>query len=279
MNAARFLLVIAISTVALSLRAQDFLPIPFPSPHYELDGFAVMPPTGARWLVKTGATRVKVQFLRSTEAGRHHTVLAWAESFEWPRAADSVDDIVRQIAAAETQPYKEPSRYSNVRVDVIGSHSTDLSCGEFLFSVEDRGVPYAPGELFIIQGWEMYCLHPKSPTPLVLKLAHSQRFLQGTEKLPLDSELKMFREGVKVQPVSTTGETANTSSQARRLYDACILIETKSGLTGSSSRAPMNSQNASRYAHLLCSVIANDCSNERQSERCKKSLRDYGVQD
>jgi hypothetical protein len=279
MNAVRILFSMATLTVAPTSQAQTFLPIPFPTPQYELNGFAVTPPTGEHWFVKSGATRALVEFSRSTELGRNHTVLAWAESFELPSAEGTVDDIVRQITAPISQAFKEDSRYTNIEVTTEKTSISMLSCSKFSFSVQDRGVPYAPGKIFTMQGWEVYCLHPRSPRPLVLKLAHSQRYLHEGKLLPLETELKIFREGVQVRPVSATGETENTSSSARRLYDACIPIETKDGLTGSGSRAPMNSQDASRYAHLLCSVIADNCAKEPQSERCKKSLRDYGLRD
>jgi hypothetical protein len=279
MNAAGIVFAMATVTAAPTLQARDFQPIPLSTTQYELNGFAVKPPTGERWLVKSGATRALVEFLRSTEQGGNHTVLAWAESFELQTSEGTVDDIVRQITAPISNTFKEDSRYTNTEVKIEKTSISMLTCSMFSFSAQDRGVPYAPGKIFTMQGWEIYCLHPGSPRPLVLKLAHSQRYLHEGKLLPLETELKMFREGVQVRPVSATGETANTSSNAKRLYDACIPLETKNGLTGSSSRAPMNSQNASRFAHLLCSVIADDCAKEPQSERCKKSLRDYGLHD
>ena len=48
------------------------------------------------------------------------------------------------------------------------------------FTVEDHGVPYAPGEVFILTGEDNYCLHPDSPQPLMVQVSYGQRYPKGT---------------------------------------------------------------------------------------------------
>lgn len=198
----RTLLAVAALLGAASGSAQEFQPLPFPAPRFELQGFSVLPPAGERWLMRSGATRNYVEFHRSTDLRGAHTVLAWVRTFDWPDPKAGADDVQRQIAALIAGDFGDPSRFAKLRTAVTRTRVAGLDCTEFSFSVQDRGVPYAPGAVFNMQGWEVYCVHPSAATPVVLNLAHSQRFQQGGRPLDLEPELKPFREQVRVTAVN-----------------------------------------------------------------------------
>jgi len=67
--------------------------------------------------------------------------------------------------------------------------------------VEDHGVPDAPGEIFdmIIKG--NLCPHPDFPESYVIEISYSQRFLQGAEPLPNDSERDSFINSLTFTPL------------------------------------------------------------------------------
>lgn len=165
------------SQVAQNLQRwlDDFLPVRDPATPYELDGFSVTAPAREHWWVERKTTRTKVQFDRNTERGRDHTVIAWAESFRWPHAKETLEEAVRKDLEAYRRGLQDPSRYSDLRFEVTNRRVQGMSCIQASFAVHDRGVPYAPGERFTMRGWDIYCLNLESSTPMVLKLALSQR--------------------------------------------------------------------------------------------------------
>jgi ankyrin repeat protein len=167
---------------------------------YELDGFAVAPPTGERWQVKR-TTHQSAYFERSTERGGNHTVVAWATIIRGTQTVGSPKEFLRQTMTRHIKEFKVSTRYSNPHLDVTDTRKFGLSCRECSFTVKDHGVPYAPRKTFVLEGWILDCLHPKSPVPLILMLSASQRYLQGLQPLGLDTELETFREGVVVMPV------------------------------------------------------------------------------
>jgi hypothetical protein len=171
-----------------------------PKHRYDLLGFSVASPAGKVWRVMR-ATQKVVVFHRPSGRGNKHTIVAWVQVVKGTHAAGDPKEFLRQTIARQVKELKESPRYSNPHVDVTDMRKYGLSCRRSSFTVEDRGVPYAPGKTFILKGWALGCLHPKSPVPLVLVLTASQRYLQGLHPLPLDTELETFLEGVQVTPV------------------------------------------------------------------------------
>lgn len=177
------------------------LPVPRDYPGYPLNGFVIMAPTGPHWYLNTGSSDDVVEFRRSTDRGNFHTVVARAESSDWPYPEDGVNDILRQLEARLGRRDKTSSgRELDVRVEVLPSPATDLPCVETRSSWYDRGVPWALGKLFKFEGWALYCVHPNASRPMVVALHFSQRYLAEAGGLSLDSEVASFREGVKAVP-------------------------------------------------------------------------------
>ncbi len=69
------------------------------------------------------------------------------------------------------------------------------------FTAEDRGVPYAPGKIFILTGQDLYFPHPDHPRWLLIKCSFSQRYLQGASPLPVETEVESFLKSVEFTPV------------------------------------------------------------------------------
>ena len=191
------------SQVAHSLQRwlDDFLPVRDPAAPYELDGFAVTAPAGEHWWVERKTTRTEVRFDRNTGRGRDHTVIAWAESFRWPHAKEALEEAVRKDLEAYRRGLQDPARYSDLRFEVTTRRVQGMSCIQASFAVRDRGVPYAPGEAFTMRGWDIYCPNFAPSTPMVLKLALSQRYAPRFQPLSLETDLERFVEGARVRAV------------------------------------------------------------------------------
>jgi hypothetical protein len=62
-----------------------------------------------------------------------------------------------------------------------------------------------------------------------------------------------------------------------QIYNACIPVETKEGVAGSGSRAPMNEQDAKAYAGFVCRMVSRTCAASPTKDPCPKDLKRYGL--
>ena len=202
---------IADSALELGLKTMKFPPtklppVTNPTQQLEFQGFSVLPPSGENWFIQNQGTD-HVTFTKETTKGEYHTVMAWARSDDaeyanWAgllvlaREGTLTEQHLERIQEQQWQD----SRYKPLEVRVALDSSLGKECARFDFTVEDRGVPYAPDLVFVLIGQDFYCLHPDSSN-LVVRIAYSQRLLQGEQELPIESEVEPLLESLTCTPL------------------------------------------------------------------------------
>ena len=164
---------------------------------FNLSGFAITPPSGPGWSLTSRNSR-QITFTRETSASKFHTVMAFAELEI--RAKDLKDLAELQGELLSDREYSG-SRYRTLERRVSIDHRQGQEILRVDFQVEDRGVPYAPGKIFILTGQDLYLPHPDHPRWLLIKCSYSQRYLQGAAPLPVEREMESFLKSVVFTPL------------------------------------------------------------------------------
>jgi hypothetical protein len=66
-------------------------------------------------------------------------------------------------------------------------------------TVEDRGIPQFPEEVFVLSSHGFICVHPNE-SAYVVGVEYSQRAPQGETLLPIDAEGESFLESLSFTP-------------------------------------------------------------------------------
>jgi hypothetical protein len=161
-----------------------------------LDGFSVLPPTGANWFVKrvVQGPRTDVLYgktLRSQTPKRPEdaaTAVVAIFTFALP---EDVPAAQREGALAflsqRDQADSNVGRFSAVDVRVDARATPTTHCYWLEGVVEDRGVPEFQGAVFLLQRRGFKCFHPSRP--LLLGVEYSQRTFKGQPFISLDGEI------------------------------------------------------------------------------------------
>jgi hypothetical protein len=72
-----------------------------------------------------------------------------------------------------------------------------VPCERVEFVAEDRGVPWAPGQVFVLRGYDLVCAHPSAPRSVLVRIGTSQRYAQGRLPLAIDGELTPFVQSLR----------------------------------------------------------------------------------
>ncbi len=190
----------------------NLVPITDPTKRLEVRGFSVLPPLGENWSIQNQSVN-SVVFAKSTEKGGYHTVRAIARTVshsEVPlkkiledggKGGSACTDITTagNPFLAFYLAFRDP-RYKNLEGQVCVESCQGKACGRFDLTVEDHGVPYAPGSVFILTERDFYLLHPDSPE-VVVHLSYSQRFLRGEKPLLIEAEIEPFLKSLVFTPI------------------------------------------------------------------------------
>ncbi len=131
----------------------------------------------------------QVTFTRKTDQGREHSVTAFAELYGRPETVTDGRSLLK-YALMTTQAGYRDKRYTPRK------NSAWLETGNYgervvvKFAVEDRGVPWNPGKVYIMSGEDIYFLHPDGKN--IILMGESQRFPEGATPLDLTLELAPF---------------------------------------------------------------------------------------
>jgi hypothetical protein len=89
-------------------------------------------------------------------------------------------------------------------VEQIGGCSAEswkgLDCVRVHYSSVDLKTKWAPGERYLMKGWELYCINPIYE-PLVLKIHFSQRSAEKKEFVSLQPEIEKSLESLELDPI------------------------------------------------------------------------------
>jgi ankyrin repeat protein len=192
-----------------ALKTQETKRITDPTRRLQFESFSVLPPSGENWFIQKQATD-NVHFSKGTTRGEYHTVTAfarssdtefasWANRLVLAREGLLTEQLLSLGAKIQEQQWQD-SRYKPLEARYALDSSLGKECVRFDFTVEDRGVPYAPGSVFVLTVHDFYCLHPDSSN-LVVYIAYSQRFLQGEQALPIESEVEPFLRSLEFTPI------------------------------------------------------------------------------
>ena len=167
-------------------------PVTDPQKRYESKGFSVLPPAGKKWSVKLGTHGVV--FDKDTRTGGRRTAVAFIESkpLEWSGTTRLTKEQFLDAMEASLGGLFKNERYKAVDHRVSRNVVKEAACLKSESTVEDHGVPYAPGEVFIIAAEDNYCLHPDSSQAMLVKVSHSQRYPRSKDPLAIEAELEPF---------------------------------------------------------------------------------------
>jgi hypothetical protein len=164
---------------------------------FTLPGFSITPPTGPGWSLTSRNSR-QITFARETSAGKFHTVLAFAELEIRSKELKDLAELQGELLSSREY---SGSRYRTLERQVALDHQQGQEILRVNFTTEDRGVPYAPGKIFVLTGQDLYFPHPDHPRWLLIKCSFSQRHLQGASPLPVETEVESFLKSVEFTPV------------------------------------------------------------------------------
>jgi hypothetical protein len=185
--------------VACRSRPLPFVPVTAATGRFEMLGFSVLPPRGPRWYVVRQAWS-SIEFTKDTGKAGRHTVNAVALSAALDPPVTTPEDLHRFTTAMAERDYRNPRfRLREMRVEAVDSLGTP--CEQIYFSAEDRGVPYALGQVFVMQGWDLVCVHPQGGGRVLVRLGASQRHLESDAPLDLEPELTPFIKSLVFGPL------------------------------------------------------------------------------
>ncbi len=171
-----------------ALKTQETKRITDPTRRLQFESFSVLPPSGENWFIQNQGTD-NVHFSKGTTRGEYHTVTAlarssdtefasWANRLVLAREGLLTEQLLSLGAKIQEQQWQD-SRYKPLEARVALDSSLGKECMRFDFTAEDRGVPYAPGSVFVLTAHDLYCLHPDSSTLVVPRIHVRTRIEQS----------------------------------------------------------------------------------------------------
>jgi YVTN family beta-propeller protein len=174
-----------------------------PTQRVQFRGFSLLPPNGPGWLeipplpTQPGSAYLVASFGKEPEHPRAeniHTVAATVETWDMgSKTFDSPAAFLRfeETRAAEAVNMKVSPRHRLLAAKSALDNSLGPSCIRYDYTVEDTGVPWAPGSPFILEMHGYRCLHPKWPR-YVIDVGWSQRYLPGEQPFNIEAEVAPF---------------------------------------------------------------------------------------
>lgn len=175
--------------------------IPATSPNVLVDffGFSVQPPNGQNWFVHE-QSYLGITYAKTTENKEKHTVIAMAVVSRFlDQPLKSIKELLKYIKQTK-KTVGDDSRYKAEKQSISELQVDHAACVRVDFTAEDHGVPYDFGASFILQGFDIICIHPYSPH-LLIRLGFSQRFEEGKTPLMLQSESNSFMESISFKEI------------------------------------------------------------------------------
>jgi hypothetical protein len=161
----------------------------------EARGFTVRAPRGDGWyLVQHEADTV--HFSKETDAGNAHTVLAFVATADSPTPING-RGALRRVCEDGLRRDLENPRFTVQELRVEDADLGRVPCERIDFVALDRGVPWAPGQVFVLRGYDLVCVHPAAPRSLLVRIGTSQRYAEGRTPLPIDAELAPFIQSLR----------------------------------------------------------------------------------
>jgi hypothetical protein len=159
-----------------------------PEALFEFNGFSIQSPNSEGWFILKEKGDAEVLFGKPTPKGLYHTLRARVSTIR-NRVFLSTKDLK---AFVEADFSHVPSRHRNVNLTTSIVRVHGVECALYDVKMEDHAVPNAPGKIFDMIERGYVCPHPDFPESYVINIEYSQRFLQGEEPLPNNSERDSF---------------------------------------------------------------------------------------
>lgn len=167
---------------------QKWTPVTHGAPKWFL-GFSIQPPQGQDWSFQQLGYNW-INYKKETKRKEKHTVIAMAGSQPVLELESIKKDFIGYVETT-SKAERSDSRFKFINEEISPLIIGRAECGRVDFKVEDHGVPFAFGSTYILQGFDILCLHPDSPYMLV-RFGYSQRFEEGETPLMLKNELDPF---------------------------------------------------------------------------------------
>lgn len=166
-----------------------------PAQDLEVRGFTIRAPRGEGWYLVEHVGNT-VHFTKMTDAGGAHTILAFAATADSPTPIEGRSALRRLVESALWRDLENP-RFTVRELQVSDVDLGRVPCERVDFMAEDRGVPYAPGQVFVMRGYDLVCPHPAAPRTVLVRIGTSQRYTEGRTPMPIDDELAPFIRSIR----------------------------------------------------------------------------------
>ncbi len=188
----------------------------------QLQGLSVKVPNGNNWY-KGIHNQQRLDLSKKTPAGKYHTIIAFVETGYRPEKNITSEELKSRIEDEFSQRYERFTPVSKTFriLEVQGIPAVRVD-----FTVEDHEVKYAPGKTFILTGTDLYFTHPHASGTnsgsLLIKIAFSQRYLQGEKPVELEQEMLPFLTGFALTQISAAEQkgawVTRLDSQGQELW-------------------------------------------------------------
>lgn len=177
---------IAILTGGCVSITQKLIPSTDPSVRTNFFGFSIQPPDGQGWFVQEQGS-LRITYTKITKRKEKHTVLAMAMSQAVDQPLKSKKELLEYVERTE-KTIKTDSRFEAVNQRISVLQIDHAECVRVDFTADDHSVPFAFGATYILQGFDIICLHPFS-SHILIRFGVSQRFEKGKTPLMLENEI------------------------------------------------------------------------------------------
>lgn len=166
-----------------------------PEQELQARGFTVRAPRGEGWYLVQHDPAI-VHFSKDTGEGSAHTVIAFVAAADSPTPVDG-RDALRRVCEDGLRRDLENPRFALTDIHVTDADLGTVPCERVEFVAEDRGVPWAPGQVYVLRGYDLVCAHPSAPRSVLVRIGTSQRYEQGRTPLDIDDELTPFVQSLR----------------------------------------------------------------------------------
>jgi hypothetical protein len=144
---------------------------------YRVGDVSFRPPAGTDWFV-VQRNDDGIQFSRRTHGGRQHTV----QAFVLLERAEAVIRNAADLAAfgrSGVAAAFPPPRFRVTTAEVTPDASFDEPAVRMRLVAEDRDVPWAPGAVYVLDGYSLFVRHPGADGRTVVHVGFSERMQRG----------------------------------------------------------------------------------------------------
>lgn len=160
----------------------------------ELDGFSVLPPAGAGWLL---ASRSGESVVFGRRPSRTHTLLALASMKDGPREFASPAELAAFVQEDWARTDKQDGRFTARQQAVRPDPRPSPTCVRYRLQAEDHGAKNRGDSPFLLQKSRgLFCYDPQRPRRII-HVGFSERALPQEASPTFEADAERFLDDVR----------------------------------------------------------------------------------